>query len=157
MSAEVLKALQPGAGGEVPPTLEPTGVAGAQAQMPNIPDVVSILPVRSFVVFPGTVAPLNVQRSASIKLLDETLPQSKIIGLVAQRDSEKENPEPQDLYGIGTAALVLKLLRQSDDHVIAVIQGLRRFALRKIVVTHPFVRAEVQLLESVQPPQTKEF
>ena len=157
MSAEVLTALQPGAGGESPPGGQPTGGAATQAQMPDIPDVLSILPVRSFVVFPGTVAPLNVQRSASIKLLDETLPQSKIIGLVAQRDSEKENPEPQDLYGVGTAAIVLKLLRQADDHVIALVQGLRRFALRKIVVTHPFVRAEVQLLESVQPPQTKEF
>src|SRR5689334_24768156 len=133
MSAEVLTALQPGAGGESAPGGQPTGGAATQAQMPDIPDVLSILPVRSFVVFPGTFAPLNVQRAPSIKLLDETLPQSKIIGLVAQRDSEKENPEPQDLYEMGTAAIVLKLLRQSDDHVIALVQGLRRLSMRKIV------------------------
>ena len=158
MSAEVLEALQPGS--------QPEPGAGANqtttdsvlpGQTPKIPDVLSILPVRGFVIFPGTVAPLNVQRAASIKLLDETLPQSKIIGLVAQRDADKENPEPQDLYSVGTAAIVLKLLRQSDDHVIALVQGLRRFSLRKIVTTQPYIRAEVALLDSIPPPQTKEF
>src|ERR1700745_3171341 len=98
MSAEVLKALQPGPTPDpAASSPQPTGGGASQPQIPNIPDVLSILPVRRFVVFPGTVAPLNVQRATSIKLLDETLPQSKIIGLVAQRDSEKENPEPQDL------------------------------------------------------------
>jgi ATP-dependent Lon protease len=158
MSAEVLKTLQPGPEtGRSSVSADATTGAPLQAQAPKIPDVLSILPVRSFVVFPGTVAPLNVQRAASIKLLDETLPQSKIIGLIAQRDAEKEDPEPQDLYGIGTAAIILKLLRQADDHVIVLVQGLRRFALRKIVNTHPFIRSEVQVLESVQPPETKEF
>ena len=80
--------------------------------MPDIPDTLSIVPIRGFVNSPGTVAPLNVRRPASIRLLDDTLPQSKIIGLVAQRDEQKEDPAPQDLYEVGTAALVLKLLRQ---------------------------------------------
>ena len=95
MSAEVLTTLQ--SGGEMESSVPPPDSAsgkGSQPQTPTIPDVLPILPVRSFVVFPGTVAPLNVQRAASIKLLDETLPQSKIIGLVAQRDSEKEDPAP---------------------------------------------------------------
>ena len=155
----MLKTLQPGGGGLDAPSPSPTPDGGAQAttQIPSIPDVLSILPVRGFVIFPGTVAPLNVQRPASIKLLDETLPQSKIIGLVTQRDADKENPEPQDLYGIGTAAIVLKLLRQADDHVIALIQGLRRFALRKMIITSPYIRAEIALLDSVSPPKTNEF
>ena len=123
----------------------------------SIPDVLSILPLRSFVIFPGTILPLTVGRAASIKLLDETLPQTKIIGLLTQRDETKEEPEPQDLYPVGTAAIVLKLLRQSDSHVILVVQGLRRFALRKIVATHPYLRAEVELLHSKFPAQTKEW
>src|SRR6266566_2210917 len=157
MSAELLTTLQPG------PDADPAKSAGAisgmteQIRMPDIPGVLSILPVRGFVVFPGTVAPLNVRRPASIKLLDETLPESKIIGLVTQRDENKEDPAPQDLYEVGTAAIVLKLLRQSDDHVIALVQGLRRFALRKIVATHPYLRAEITLLDSIQPPEKKEF
>jgi len=157
MSAELLTTLQAN------PDTDPSKIPGAttgmaeQIRMPDIPGVLSILPVRGFVVFPGTVAPLNVRRPASIKLLDETLPESKIIGLVTQRDENKEDPAPQDLYEVGTAAIVLKLLRQSDDHVIALVQGLRRFALRKITQTSPFVRAEVALLDSIQPPQTKEW
>src|SRR5205085_3831683 len=127
MSAEILQTLQSGAGDQGPTSVLGSGDGAAPPQAPAIPEVLSILPVRSFVVFPGTVAPLNVQRAASIKLLDETLPQSKIIGLISQRDPDKEDPEPQDLYGVGTAAIVLKLLRQADDHVIALVQVLRRF------------------------------
>src|SRR5881296_1982462 len=123
----------------------------------SIPDVLSILPLRSFVIFPGTILPLTVGRAASIKLLDETLPQTKIIGLLTQRDETKEEPEPQDLYPVGTAAIVLKLLRQSDSHVILVVQGLRRFALRTIVAAYPYLRAEVELLHSKFPTQTKEW
>src|SRR4051794_33264519 len=79
-------------------------------RMPAIPSTLSILPVRSFVIFPGTVLPLTIGRPTSIKLLDETLPQSKIIGLLTQRDETKEEPEAKDLYSVGTAAIVLKLL-----------------------------------------------
>ncbi len=126
-------------------------------EMPAIPGTLSILPVRSFVIFPGTVLPLTIGRPASIKLLDETLPQSKIIGLLTQRDENKEEPEPQDLYTVGTAAIVLKLLRQADNQSVAVVQGLRRFSLRKIISTQPYLRAEVDLLETVRPPQSKEW
>jgi ATP-dependent Lon protease len=148
MSAELLEALQPG-GGAAPLPAGSAAIGSAdQTQTPKIPDTLSILPLRGFVIFPGTVAPMNVRRPSSIKLLDETLPQSKIIGLIAQRDESKEDPEPQDLYAVGTAAIVLKLLRQSDDHVIALVQGLRRFSLRKIVSTHPYLRARVSAADS---------
>jgi ATP-dependent Lon protease len=128
-----------------------------QSRTPRIPEELSILPVRGFVVFPGTIVPLNVQRPASIQLLDDTLPRTKVIGLVTQRDETKEDPQPQDLYPIGTAALVLKMIRQADDHVLIIAQGVRRFRLRKIVATSPFVRAEVDLLESKSPPESKEW
>jgi len=124
---------------------------------PVIPDTIAILPMRGLVIFPGTILPLTVSRPASIKLLDETLPQTKIIGMLTQRDENKEEPEVQDLYSIGTAAIVLKLLRQSDDQVVVIVQGLRRFALRKIVSSHPFLRAEIELVNTVRPPETKEW
>jgi ATP-dependent Lon protease len=125
--------------------------------LPRIPEELSILPVRGFVVFPGTVVPLNIRRAASIKLLDDTLPRTKVIGLLTQRDEATEDPEPAELYPIGTAALVLKLVRQADDHVILIAQGLRRFSLRKIIATEPFLRAEIDLLKSVSPPESKEW
>ena len=156
MSDQEIGALQPGA--ELKPG-PPSTIAAItdQAQTPRIPEELSILPMRGFVVFPGTVVPLNVQRAASLKLLDETLPRTKVIGLLTQRDETKEDPGPQDLHSVGTAALVLKLLRQSDDHVVVIAQGLRRFSLRKIIATSPFVRAEVDLPNSISPPKTKEW
>jgi ATP-dependent Lon protease len=156
MSDQEISALQPGA--ELKPGPQSTIAATTdQSQTPRIPEELSILPMRGFVVFPGTVVPLNVQRAASLKLLDETLPRTKVIGLLTQRDETKEDPEPQDLHSVGTAALVLKLLRQSDDHVVVIAQGLRRFSLRKIIATSPFLRAEVDLANSISPPQTKEW
>jgi len=128
-----------------------------QTKTPRIPEELSILPVRGFVVFPGTIVPLNVRRPASIALLDDTLPRTKVIGLVSQRDEAKEDPGPQDLYHVGTAALVLKMVRQADDHVLIIAQGIRRFKLRKIVATTPFLRAEIDLLESKQPAPSKEW
>jgi len=128
-----------------------------QSKTPRIPEELSILPVRGFVVFPGTIVPLNVRRPASIALLDDTLPRTKVIGLIAQRDEAKEDPQPHDLYQVGTAALVLKLIRQADDHLLIIAQGLRRFSIRKIVATSPFLRAEVDLLESKSPPSSKEW
>src|SRR5438445_9577891 len=119
---------------EPKPGTESTIAAGTdESQMPRIPEELSILPMRGFVVFPGTVVPLNVQRAASLKLLDDTLPRTKVIGLLTQRDETKEDPTPQDLYSVGTAALVLKLVRQAEDNVLLIVQGLRRFSLRKII------------------------
>jgi ATP-dependent Lon protease len=156
MSDKQISALQPGP--DLKPGPESTIAAPAdQSPTPRIPEELSILPVRGFVVFPGTVIPLNIQRAASLKLLDDTLPRTKVIGLLAQRDETKEDPAPQDLYTIGTVALVLKLIRQADDRVLVIAQGLRRFSLRKIVATAPFLRAEVELPKSVSPPESKEW
>jgi ATP-dependent Lon protease len=157
MSDEPLSALQTGTDSKSAPANAIAAGNIAERSAPQIPDVLSILPVRSFVVFPGTILPLTVGRAASIKLLDETLPQSKIIGLLTQRDETKDDPEPPDLYSVGTAAIVLRLLRQPDNHIVIVVQGLRRFSLRKIVAASPFLRAEVELLNSKLPASTKEW
>src|SRR3954447_2834108 len=159
MSAELLEALKPGgAADQLPLDSGAVAVSGTdQGHTPRIPETLSILPLRGFVIFPGTVAPLNVRRPSSIKLLDQTLPISKVIGLVAQRNANKEDPEVQDLYIVGTAAIVLKLLRQGGGDVIALVQGIRRFSLRKIVQAQPYLQAEITLLNSIPAPQKKEF
>jgi len=155
MSAEQIQVLQSQSSSPGPRS---TAISGAPDEAtPRIPEELSILPVREFVVFPGTVLPLTVTRAASIKLLDETLSRTKVIGLLTQRDATKENPEPQDLYHVGTAALVLKLLRQADDRVLMIVQGIRRFAIRKIIATDPYLRAEIDLPESILPPPDNEW
>lgn len=155
-SDEQLTALQ-AESGSVPDAGSTIAAGTDESRMPRIPEELSILPVRGFVVFPGTIVPLNVQRAASLKLLDDTLPRTKVIGLVAQRDEAKEDAQAPDLFSVGTAALVLRFLRQSDDHVLVIAQGLRRFSLRKIIATDPFIRAEVNLLQSIPPAQSKEW
>ncbi|HEY3663860.1 MAG TPA: endopeptidase La [Chthoniobacterales bacterium] len=156
MSGQPFSTLQ---SSEETPSQVSAAVPGSVAPdaMPAIPETLAILPVRGFVVFPRTVSPLNVQRAASIQLLNETLPQNKIIGLVTQRDEAKEDPDEADLYQFGTAVMVLKLLRQADDHVVVIAQGLRRFKIRKIVQKTPFMRAEVEVLQTLPAPTTKEF
>jgi ATP-dependent Lon protease len=158
MSKEDLIALQTDPGAKAGPQITiAAGMDSEDERLPHIPEELSILPVRGLVVFPGTVIPLNMQRAASLKLLDDTLPRTKVIGLVTQRDETKEDPAPEDLYSVGTVALVLKLLRQADDHVLVIAQGLRRFSLRRIVATSPFLRAEVDLPNSISPPKSKEW
>src|SRR5438477_561492 len=131
--------------------------AAAGPGAPRVPEELSILPVRGFVLFPGAVLPLTVSRPASIKLLDGTLPITKVVGFLTQRDEQKEEPAPQDLYDVGTAAIVLKLLRQAEDQLVIVVQGLRRFAIRKIVATQPYLRAEIDLPQSIVPEQSSEW
>jgi ATP-dependent Lon protease len=156
MSGKELSVLR--AGGDAKTATEATITTGMdQSETPRIPEELSILPVRGLVIFPGTIIPLNIQRPASLKLLDDTLPRTKVIGLLTQRDEAKEDPTPSDLYTVGTAALVLKLLRQSEDNVLVIVQGLRRFSLRKIVETSPFLRAEIDLPESILPQPSKEW
>src|SRR6266542_1442765 len=103
MSAKELSVLRAGveakAGAE-----SPTTAGTEQSGMPRIPEELSILPVRGLVIFPGTIIPLTIQRAASLKLLDDTLPRTKVIGLLTQRDETKEEPTPQDLYSVGTDA-----------------------------------------------------
>src|SRR5438477_1307256 len=156
MSADKITALQPTI--ESKPAGQGTVAFGVdESRMPRIPEELSILRIRGFVVFPGTVIPLNVQRAASLKLLDDTLPRTKVIGLLAQRDETKDDPSPQDLYSIGTAALVLKLIRQSENDVLVIVQRLRRFSFRKIITTDPFLRADIDLPQSIVPQPSKEW
>src|SRR5215475_13189237 len=113
MSTRKLKALQKGADSK-PASSATVPLGVEESRTPRIPEELSVLPVRGFVVFPGTVIPLNVERAASLKLLDDTLPRTKVIGLLTQRDETKHDPSSQDLYSVGTAALVLKLVRQAE-------------------------------------------
>ncbi len=126
---------------------------------PSIPGVLPLLPMRNLVLFPGMVAPLSLGRAGSIRLIEESLPKGKIIGAVAQRNPEQDEPGSADLFPVGTAATVLKLVRQSENSVILLVQGLSRFTVRKVVQDKPYVVAEIELLTSppLPPPGDKEW
>lgn len=133
-----------------PPVIAVTRNEEEQAQV--IPDAVPILPLRNMVLFPGTVVPLTVGRTSSRKLLQESLPQSKVIGVFTQRNPEQEEPAAVDLYQVGTAALVLKFIRQSEQSTLIVVQALRRIKIARVLQTQPFIRAEIEVLHSQLPP-----
>ncbi|MCE9590640.1 MAG: endopeptidase La [Planctomycetes bacterium] len=107
-------------------------------------------------MFPGTVTPLGVGRPASRKLLDESLPKSKIIALVTQRDENEEDPGPDSVYTVGTAVMVLKLIRQPDETVSLIVHGLGRIRFKKFIQTKPYLRAEVERITE-QPGEGKSF
>ncbi|MGH7956973.1 MAG: LON peptidase substrate-binding domain-containing protein [Opitutaceae bacterium] len=120
---------------------------------PEIPATLPILPTRDVAVFPGIVASISIGRPASRKLLEESLPQSKIIGLFAQKNPENDKPGIDDLFGVGVACSVHKLMRQPDDSgVIIVVSALERIAIRKVLSSEPFLRAEIEVLHSTPPP-----
>ena len=123
-------------------------------ERPQIPDTLPILPTRGVAVFPGIIASLSIGRPGSRKLLEESLPQSKVIGIFAQKDPEKDQVGPEDLHAVGVAGTVMKLLRQPDESgVVIVVSALERIRIRQVVSTEPFLRAEIEVLHSTPPPK----
>ena len=97
-------------------------VSGPGKEDFRFPDHIGILPIRSAVAYPGTVMPLAIGREKSRQLIDDMIPHETIFGLVAQIDPDIEDPGPDDIYRVGTAASVLKVIRmpQGSLNVIAV-------------------------------------
>ncbi|MEX2670497.1 MAG: endopeptidase La [Phycisphaeraceae bacterium] len=113
----------------------------------GVPGLLPVLPLRDTVMFPGTVMPLGVSRVASLKLLDDALPTSKVIGLLAQRQPSTEEPILEDLYPVGTAAVVLKLIRQEDRSVTLLVHGLSRFQVTDAEQEQPYLRLKIKTLQ----------
>lgn len=116
-------------------------------------DVLPIIPLRGTVVFPSIIVPLTIQRPSSLRLLDDTLPKTKRIGLVTQRKAETEEPGPDDLYRIGVTAQVLKLMRQQEGQTAIVVQGVERIAVAEYTATEPYLVAQTQPLSPGNPPE----
>jgi ATP-dependent Lon protease len=150
-STPMLQLLSDSDGQPEPPVIGLSG--GDQTKQVPIPEALPILVIRNLVVFPGTVVPLSIRRKSSRQLLDESLSQSKVIGLMTQKRADIEQPGADDVYSTGVAALVLKMIRQPDETVLLVIQALQRITLTKITQTHPYMRAEVKAVESTPPPK----
>ncbi|MCC7231317.1 MAG: endopeptidase La [Bacteroidia bacterium] len=124
----------------------------------EIPDILSILPLRNTVLFPGVVIPITVGRDKSINLIKDAYKGDKIIGVVAQKDVATEDPKFEELNKIGTVANVLKMLRMPDGNTTIIIQGKKRFSLGKCVQSEPYIRATVHSFpEKPAAPGDKEF
>ena len=107
-------------------------------------EVLPIMPLRNTVVFPHQVIPLAVGREKSLNLLNGLDEETKVIGLVAQRDGRVEEPVEEDLFSWGTAAMILKKFKMPDGSEQLIVQGLYRFKLIGILQTAPYFEARVQ-------------
>ncbi len=109
----------------------------------SIPEVLPILPLRNTVLFPGVVIPITVGRDKSIRLVREAYNKKTSVGVIAQRDPEIEDPNPADLFDVGTVASILKVLQMPDGNTTVIIQGKKRFKLEEMITEEPYFKARV--------------
>ena len=119
----------------------------------QIPDTLPILPLRNTVLFPGVIIPINIGRDKSLKLIKDSYRQSALIGVVAQKDTNTENPDINDLYQTGTVASILKILEMPDGTTTAIIQGKRRFLLEDILYDDPYHVGKISLKKEEGVPE----
>lgn len=117
----------------------------------DLPDIIPVMPLRGVVLFPGTVAPLTVERAASRQLLEELLPTGRLLGLATQKDADLDVPGTKDLYEIGVLGNILRMVRQSDEQTLVLIQIVERIRLKKFVSTKPYLKARFEILENKFP------
>lgn len=121
------------------------------------PEILSILPLRNTVLFPGVVIPITVGRDKSIKLIKDAYKGNRIIGVVAQKDVSIEDPTFEQLHNVGTVAHIIKMLQMPDGNTTVIIQGKQRFQLVDEVQNEPFIKAIVAKFTETKHKNDKDF
>jgi len=117
----------------------------------SIPETLPILPLRNTVLFPGVLIPITVGRSKSLTLIREVYKKDRLIGTVAQKDPEDDDPGPENLYSIGTAAQIVKILEMPDGSTSVIIQGRKRIKIGEYTSSDPYFTARVTTLSDQMP------
>jgi ATP-dependent Lon protease len=124
----------------------PEKATPAEGEVSNLPEIIPILPLRGVVVYPQTAVPLTIGQPRSIRLVDEvSVTTDKLVGLVAARNPELENPGPGDLYPVGTIATVHRLFRAPDNTIRLLVQGIMRFRVVEFTGEEPYLQARVEI------------
>src|SRR5712671_6806897 len=108
-----------------------------------VPEILSILPVRDTVLFPGAVLPLTVGRESSLALVSGLQEDDKLLGVVAQLDPRVEDPAAADLHKVGTLAKVHKTVKMPNGNVVVFLEGLQRIRINELLSLRPYLRAAV--------------
>ena len=122
-----------------------------------VPDILPLLPLRNTVLFPGVVLPITVGRDKSIKAVNDAYKTDKLVGVLAQKDANVEDPEMKDLCDTGTVAKIVKLIKMPDGGTTVIIQGKKRFKMVAIVEEDPYFKARIQLLPEDEIPVEQDF
>jgi ATP-dependent Lon protease len=117
----------------------------------KIPDVLPVLPLKDIVVFPYIILPLSVGRDKSVLAVDRALSESRVIMLVAQRDAANDNPGEADLFEVGTAAVIMRMLKLPDGRIRILVQGLARARVQHISQMEPYLQAKIERIEEPRP------
>ncbi len=124
----------------------------------QLPDLLSILPLRNTVLFPGVVIPITVGRDKSINLIKDAYKGDKTVGVISQKNDTIEDPTPDDLNNVGTIAHIIKMLRMPDGSTTVIIQGKRRFKIAEYAQHEPYLKAKVHPFQEIRPEKDdKEF
>ena len=117
----------------------------------ELPESLPILSLRNTVLFPGVVIPITAGRDKSIKLINDANKGGKVIGVVAQKDEDVEDPKATDIHQTGTVARILKVLKMPDGNTTVIIQGKKRFAIDQVLTEDPYIKATVKEVAQATP------
>lgn len=141
---------------ELIPLMTPEDEEAINAE--DLPKDLAILPLRNTVLFPGVVIPISAGRDTSIRLIDQANKGSKVVGVVAQKDEDVENPSADDIHKVGVVARILRVLKMPDGNVTVIIQGKKRFAIDEVTQEAPFLRATIKEYPETRPTgDSKQF
>jgi ATP-dependent Lon protease len=119
-------------------------------------DVLSILPLRNMVIFPGVLLPVAVARPKSLKLVREAHENEELIGVCTQKEKRTEDPKVNDLFQTGVVAQIIRILEMPDNTTTVILEGKKRFALSEQVKEKPYLKAKVNLLDDYVPDANDE-
>src|ERR1700716_3419146 len=134
---------------EISAVLEP---AEAEQQL-QIPDELPLLPLRDIVIYPFMIVPLFVSRERSIRAVDEALGQHRMILLTCQKDLDKEEPQQDDLYNVGTVAVIMRMLKLPDGRIRILVQGVSRAKVESVTATSECLHARLEVMTEVLAPE----
>src|SRR5436190_23688929 len=123
--------------------------APARVSSSSLPELLPILGLSDIVIFPGMVAPLLVETAQSTRLIDDVVGGERLLGVVLQRNAEAENPLPHEMYEVGCAARVLKMLKFLDNTVRELVEGLWRIHIKEYTSTALYLCAKFDLVNVV--------
>src|SRR5512136_961100 len=116
-----------------------------------VPNELPILPLRGTVLYPDLILPIMVGRKKSVKLIDDAMDSDRIIGVITQKRSEIEDPKEIDLYSVGVAALILRMIRELDGSQRVIVQGISRIRSKEFIQREPYFKERVDVIAEGMP------
>jgi ATP-dependent Lon protease len=117
-----------------------------QSEAISIPSSLPLLAVRDVVVFPNMVLPLFVGRETSVMAIEAALAEDRLLFLATQKDQAVENPEPEDIYSVGTVSLILRMLKLPDGRLKILVQGKAKARIEEFVQERPYFRVGLEVI-----------